>query len=451
LTVGPVTATAVADDDGLATFALDLPASLPLGPLDASATAGDAVATLGLVVLDPEDDADDDGLCNRCEVVEQLTAWDDPDTDGDGFDDGAELDPRDPTWPDAWTPTPVQLSDGSSDLYDLEVSGDRVLWAEDDGSEVWVADLDVAAGTLTPPNGRGTLVATDVAPFAPFQNGPEWLGAADPADDAVLYAKIVDGPLHVFAAREQDGTWVAEDLGPGAAPLGADWSPDGGGWIAYLGLDDASPNGLVSAWRPLDDPGDVRSTLEPVAALRFVPGLAEIVALRLQDGLTHTVVLDLDGTVTPVSDGPDSRITSNGWLPPERPGVLRLTSSVGEVWGLETRIEIFERDPDWRLVHTITPPPRQSRMAVVRPLVHRERSLVTFVAYGDAGAELWVTSAIEGTAWSRRLVVDPSNTLKDLEVTHDDEGAAHLLYRTRPDDTWLLHVVAVGPDAPSAP
>jgi hypothetical protein len=71
----------------------------------------------------------------------------------------------------------VVLTAPGVEIRDPEIDSDsgQIVWQQFDGSEVWVADLDPSTGALVPSDGRGTLVATTVAPMSDSANGPEWM------------------------------------------------------------------------------------------------------------------------------------------------------------------------------------------------------------------------------------------------------------------------------------
>lgn len=433
----------IADADGRATA----PLSVPGQSVRLVARVGDlASAPMTLAVLDPLADTDGDGADNHTEARVLGTLYDQADTDGDGLSDGAEVHPLDAAWPDAWEPEPIRLSDPTSSVYDLEIDSQshRIVWAEDDGSEVWVAQLDLESDTVTPTDFKGELVATDVAAFQTYQNGPEWLELPGDQASNVLFTQPIGGLAHIHRAWvEQDG-WVQETLAPGGAPMGSSWSEVGGGYLGYLGLDPNAPNGIVTSWRRVDS-AQVTITPEPLGALRFVPGATEIAALLLEDGQSRLVMVDaLTAASVPVSQGDDNVITANAWFPPEEPESMHVTASVGTSWGREHRVDIWRRRGEtWSLARSIQPPTR-ARMSVVRPVVMGERSRVMFIATHADQAELWLASALADETWSRRLLVDPTSTLRDLELATLGDRTV-ILYRVRLDGVWVVHMVDAGP------
>ncbi len=448
LDVGALAAAGVrADERGHATLLARLPA--PIGPVAVQAlTTGGKSNLVRFELLDPGADPDGDGLDNLTEAALR-TAWNQPDTDGDGLDDGDELHPLDPALPEVRQVEITVLSDPRRNVWDLEIDalGQQLLWAEDDGSSVWVAQLDLDARTVQPRDLRGALIATDTAPFELFQNGPEWV--EHPDGSQVLYCKLVDGLYHLFRAEQTEQGWASLDDGLGAAPLGSAWQDGTGGWFTYVVPDPRADSGLGLAWRNLDEPGIERSIPDPLYNVRFLPGGDLAVGTLAGAVSNRTAALDpLTGTLTPLTQATTNRVTAFPWRAPERGDRAHTTSTIGRRWAFEYEIEILELTEDgWRPVNRILPPPTLPNMALVHPFVRNDRSWVHFIATelygGERASELWVTNALPDQPFSRRLVVDDTATMRDFEhVAHGDQD--FLIYRVQRAGIWTVELVEVG-------
>ena len=103
------------------------------------------------------------------------------------------------------------ISDPSVSLVDLEVDqlNHRIAW-QSLRNELWVADLDMDTGAITPTNGKGTLIDTNVAPLTSTLNGPEWAFGAN--GSMIVYTDQSVFGYNIAAARQK---WTGEWIGGG--------------------------------------------------------------------------------------------------------------------------------------------------------------------------------------------------------------------------------------------
>jgi hypothetical protein len=157
-----------------------------------------------VVSYDPEEDTDGDGASNANELVAGTPPFV-ADADGDGIADGEDLWPFLPNPADPFVPDDLVVSDPAVSLPDPEFDtvGNQVAWQDRDGLELWVADVDPVNGTLSPPDGRGTLIATNVVPISRVRNGPEWVQTATGARCSTAT------PRQAWSASWPPATWAA--------------------------------------------------------------------------------------------------------------------------------------------------------------------------------------------------------------------------------------------------
>lgn len=130
----------------------------------------------------------------------------------------------------------------------------RFNWVDRQG-RLWLAHIDHDTGFISPPNGRGTLVDTEVAYYSDFGNGPEWLFWA--GDSQLVYTRYVDRlnptpeTTGIALARWVDGAWQAGFIESGMGhitPAPSQTVGDPAPRVVYAGASDGRIH-----WRTMGD------------------------------------------------------------------------------------------------------------------------------------------------------------------------------------------------------
>ncbi len=396
-------------------------------------------------------DLDGDGATNAQEFF-YGTPLDDEDADNDGILDGMDLWPFDPTPPDPWSSDDIVVSDPTRSMPDPEFDGDsaRVTWQDRAGLEVWVADLEPTTGAIVPPNGRGTLVDTNVSPISTAKNGPEWLFTS--TGNQIVYGVSVGGVDHVARAIEGPTGWVREVIAPGLAPFGSMEPGDPNPRLYYY---EATPQGDEAHTRFLDDPS---SDLNWGAALsygRFRDGDDELQSILQVQGTWQVMLADpTTGVLEQLTHTTTFKRSTFAWRAPElngdevfftTGGPRRGTSSLG--------MHVYHKVAGtWTLHSEIRPPPAFPYVISPEPMVVNGRSYIAFLAStkplnSDAGpAEVWIADIDPNARFARR-VSDPSmsgRSLKDPEPLVLG-GQGYVYYsEIAPNGDRIIHRCATG-------
>lgn len=444
--------TFVADSRGEARTEVELPDLPGITTIALQAVMLGSAPTLSpmlqTLVLDPRGDEDADDVRNDVELRVLGSDLFQPDSDGDGWLDADDIYPTRSNVIDTTATRQVVLSPPRADVQDLEIDAlsHRIVWQRLSGAELWVAQLDPVAGTVSPRDLRGELVATDVSRFSRCANGPEWL--EDPSGSEVLYTRTIQGRDYVVRAARGAAGWVEHVVAVGACPITSNGVAGTDGWLSWR---DVTPTGTVTQrWSNTADLSMVYQASDQALVLR---GLRIVGGTGLGVGNIHTprspAVVDLlTGDVVLVRPSGEPTGTTNALVAPDFGHGVLITSSVGFDWGEDFAIDVFiEGATGWDLLDRIYAPTHRPNLRVVRPLVVEGRTFVLFVAGPPAGsnrsAQLWITAADPGDTTTRRLFDDPSNTLRDLEIVHSPAGA-HVVFRTQVVAGNRVHMVDVG-------
>jgi hypothetical protein len=374
-----------------------------------------------VVSYDPEEDTDGDGASNANELVAGTPPFV-ADADGDGIADGEDLWPFLPNPADPFVPDDLVVSDPAVSLPDPEFDtvGNQVAWQDRDGLELWVADVDPVNGTLSPPDGRGTLIATNVVPISRVRNGPEWVQTA--TGGQVLYGDASTGVERIVAASNVGGTWVSRNIAVGVGPIGSLDANDPFPRVHYAEY--YGPGADRYRTQYLDDPGSDLGYADDLKWGRWVEGSDKLVGLVDQGGVLQVSEVDpATGTSVLRTNSAVSKRNVFGWQAPEY-GVEAFFHSSGPV-GSDTplQIDVFLDDGagGWTHHDTITGPPAFPYIVSPEPLVVNGRSYISFLASNaplnrnNGQSEVWLVDIDPATQFGRRLSDMPGAVLKDPE------------------------------------
>lgn len=419
--------------------------------IQASALVGGAVATSAVLVVDVASataDADADGLTDAVEVGQWGTdphdrdtdgdrARDgveidrgmnplDPDTDGDGITDGVDVAPHQPGPFDPFVPVDDMISDPADSLPDPEFDNatQRIVWEHDDGSELWVADIDPNTGAFSPIDGRGELVAVDVAPMGLAKNGPEWM--VSNLGSEPLFSKRVGPDWLVHRAQRQvGGAWAIIPVVGTEGGLGPIGSLDAGDPAPRTMYARTPPGGgpTMLYAREIDDAATEVMAPDPLDFPRWIPGQPSITAVSDRGAADMVVQWDIDtqtfsdltadgvdhGSVfffnAPELGGEQLFFTTNAAVRDE-PQELQVWRHVGGAWVANRRI---------------TMPPAYPYVVSPEPFEYNGRSYVSYIASteplnsGNGRAVVYVASLIPGNDVVRRVSDDSVMIRKDPE------------------------------------
>ncbi|MEZ4234794.1 MAG: hypothetical protein R3F59_01235 [Myxococcota bacterium] len=319
----------------------------------------------------------------------------------------------------------------------------RILWAEPDGSRVYVADMDPLTGERV---GEPVIAATDVMPYDVNHNGPEWMRM--PSGPALLYSSDQGATRWVTVAEETaPGTWTETRVVEGKAAFG---TPDdrpvptlsylvGAAAVNHWTRVDASASGVFMPMR-----GHYRSW--------FVPGTDWLVFTdRDEDGLWQPYRLDLDSGVTePLAVCSLGCVHGNlAWSEALSDWLLVAIQLDGE--DQPARLQVFRQDGgDWRVIRTIEPPERGDLRWVLSPELFSfggqlwvAYQLSTDPTFGNLPTEIWLVGVEPDNLVERRLSDEVPMVRKDPEylVTPD---TVWVYYSEVRGDRRFLHVCASG-------
>jgi hypothetical protein len=402
----------------------------------------DTTAALAVDLWPADVDRDGDGLPD----VTELRLGLDPlasDTDGDGQADADDPAPLDPAVLDAWTPADTVVSDPTSSLRDPEFDGLRMAWQEEDGSAVWLAEVDPVSGALLPTDGRGTLLATGAAPIDLAPNGPEWV-RTDAGAEIVLSRQDPGGAV-LARIRQTPSGWSMQDLPGttvGSGPFGSQDAGDPDARV-FFKTPVGTPGGLH--WRPLDDParggslGLLRRDSAWVPGTRQVAGVAPDAA-----GVAQVVLVSVDtGARDVVTAASTTARMPRCWEEPSDAGAIWCAAVHAAAYGEELRV--YASTAGWAHVHTVRTPAGWPWLMSPEVFVHGGQSWVVLVGQaapgpGEAGhvylASLTAAAPIRRVSGRRRVV------RRDPEVVL--AGATPWAFYVEVDGVRVLHRAELG-------
>jgi hypothetical protein len=399
-------------------------------------------------------DGDGDNALDGVEVHRGLDPWD-PDQDNDGILDGFDVAPNVVGPFDAFVADDQVVSDPAASLPDPEFdnASSQLVWEYDDGSELWVGDIDPATGALLPRDGRGTLIAVDVAEINLAKNGPEWMLSSNGSE--VVYAKRIGADWNLHRAVETaPGLWtssvVPDSLG-GMGPIGSQDAGDPTPRALFL----RQPGGVgYRLWmRELDDVGTERIAPQMMAFPRWVPGERAMVGSRDVNGIGRIAKWDLDTGLTEdlTLDGVDhgSVFFFNA---PELGGEQLFFTTHAESPGRPETLVTWRRVGGvWQPQRQITMPPAFPFVISPEPFEWDGRSYVSFLASqeplnSDNGRSVvYVATLIPQAGDAYRLISNSTPMIRKDPESYVG-GARPWVYYTEvhPSGRRILHRCELG-------
>jgi hypothetical protein len=301
------------------------------------------------------------------------------------------------------------VSDLAVSLRDAEFdsASRRLTWQEGEGVAVWVADVDPLTGGISPSDGRGTLVATDVLPQTIVKNGSEWIHTE--GGSAVLYTRTEGStPWVVIAEETSPGTWTSRDLVEGYAAFGSletDRAP------TFIYMDAAS----TTRWMRLDGSDGAMFLPDP---LLYNPWLVpdtdwlvftgtEAPSAPFQIGRHDTVTKSFEV----LTACPHGCVEGSLWWSEEL-GDWLLSAVAWDGPDSPTTLVVYQLDgAGWSVLREIVPPAHDGLRYVVSPEVFRFGGLA-YVSFqlstantngADTPSEIWIAGLEPGNELMRRV------------------------------------------------
>jgi hypothetical protein len=314
-----------------------------------------------------------------------------------------------------FVPDDVVVSDPSSDVTppEFDARTKRMIW-QDRVNRLWLATVDPVTGDITPKNGKGTLVDTQLSPGSIVQNTPRYTYGSDGA--YIAYNKRVgDIDLHLAKAEEiAPDVWVTTLLENGEDRWKANGSPEETTDPARIVYNRLLPTGeTVTAWRDINDPATEQFS-PGVEGGRFLGAERSVVIMKQdENGIVQIYNIPFDtGIPEQVSFGDEHAFNAFIWYAPEYQDYL-ITAMVNFA-----RLAIYRRiDGQWTKIHDYRLPTLKRYLSSEEAFVVNGKTYMTVVAAEELGSggfygqpvgptEIWVTS-IDPEPFFRRID-DPS-------------------------------------------
>ena len=152
------------------------------------------------------------------------------------------------------------VSDPAQSIRDPEFDPtyNLMVW-QDELNQLWLADLDPATGEISPFNGKGQLIDSELSNLILIGNGPEF-GYGN-GETILCYNKTISSTrILATASKDESDNWVPvlEDQGDNRyRPI---CSPEGTlDPVRMIYVQDVSPGESVVSWRVVGDPDSERS------------------------------------------------------------------------------------------------------------------------------------------------------------------------------------------------
>lgn len=354
-------------------------------------------------------DSDGDQVWDWVEVDRNMDSTT-HDSDGDGLLDAVDCYPLIPDAPDGFVRDDLVISDPSISVSDPEFDADslQVTWQTEDGSHLWVADIESCTGEVSPRTFQGVLIDTDVVPISAAKNGPEWMYSSRGAE--VVYAKQFDQPT-IMRAWQRPSGWATQPI-PGAhgwGPFGTLFPSDPEPMIRFKR---ELPDGREGWW--VDARGVSQTYGEFLTPSRWSYTRKEILGrIGDADGNQQIVSFDVQTqTWHQLTDSPFRKSYTFMWAAPELGGEEVLMTTHASQGDEQTEIALY-RDTDgdghWTIHKTIPSPPGHPFVVSAEPMVHDGRSYISYLASRGARnndsdqSQVWIAGIEAGGRFTRRV------------------------------------------------
>lgn len=342
---------------------------------------------------------------------------------------------------------------GRDGVYCRQCNGgqgnNRFNWVDRQG-RLWIAHIDPDSGFITPSNGRGQLVDTNVAYYSDFGNGPEWLFWE--GDSQLVYTKYVDylnptpQTTGVALARWVNGGWQAGFIDSGMEHITPAPSQSVGDPVPRMVY--AKVTGPQIYWRTMGDAlgPETKAPWNSVGlSVRWVPDtplLAFVNGVPGSDGKRYQQIFLFNSETNALEQLTFEDEQKRGvfmFRAPEFGGDLTYFTVANRT---EFRVYRYMLQPSgqraWTLVHRVRGPAEAPYLATPEPFTHNGRTWVYMTLSSDKRAsdievptDLALTSIDPARPVFRRLTGSgsPRRLRQDPEYYITSQGA--FVYYTR--------------------
>jgi hypothetical protein len=341
---------------------------------------------------------------------------------------------------EGFVPDDQVISDPSVSLVDPEIDqlNHRIAWQSLD-NELWVADLDPVTAALSPPDGKGTLIDTNLAPLISTLNGPEWAYGLTGA--WIVYTKSQTFGFNIAAAKQlQDGSWAANGLQnsllrflPLGTPISNTQTPVKTTYYYY----NQQTSSRFLAWRNLNNPETEQFFPDSTAtSARWVEDLPLLVFPAKRNGYKQVVLLDTESLQpSQITFDPTDKYLPFIWFAPEY-GELLMMVMMGK-----TDIGIYHQAGDeWDLIYQFSLPTTKPFVHSPEPFVYNDKSYILVVAADQLGGggsfpgspigptEIWISGVDAAQPFFRRIdnpLYDARRLDPEIYLTTNDAVALY--------------------------
>lgn len=307
------------------------------------------------------------------------------------------------------------ISDPSVSLVDPEVDqlNHRITW-QSLRNELWVADIDMDTGALTPTNGKGTLIDTNVAPLTSTLNGPEW--AFGLAGSWIVYTDQSVFGYNIAAARQKrTGEWIVGGLKNSllrSVPLGTPNTNTNKAAKTVYFRHNPQNDSRYLAWRNINNP-DTEGVFadETTSSARWVEDLPLIVFTAKRDGFKQVILFDTENMQpSQLTFDPTNKYLPYIWMAPEYGELLMM------VMLDKTDIGVYRQvGSAWDLIYLFKLPTTKPFVHSPEPFVYNGQSYILMVAADQLGAggsfpgmpvgptEIWIAGVDSSQPFFRRI------------------------------------------------
>jgi hypothetical protein len=313
--------------------------------------------------------------------------------------------------PDQFVPDDQVVSDPSSDLPtpEFDRKTKRLIWADRDDN-LWVGNVDLVSGALSPMDGKGTLVDTNISPPGEILNTPRYTYGA--GESAIVYNRTINGKYHLAKAVETaPDVWDTSVLVDGADRWKPNGSPEETTDPARIVYNHLLDNGeTVTSWRTLDDP-DTEQTISGVQGGRFF-GSEEAVVVMNEDahGVFQIYLVPFStGVPEQVSFGTESNFNAFIWYAPEYQEYL-----IVAMINFSTLAIYRQVDGAWQRIYRFHIPTLKLKLSSPEGFVANGKSYIAVISCDELGSggfvgqpvgpsEVWVAGIDKDHPFFRRI------------------------------------------------